>query len=125
VVGGLRQIAFVLAVPDDHSSTRLLKHRNITLFALFVGFGLALFLTLTNSWFGEFFSTALTLFCLGSGIFIARRIGWRRLFSRPERALTGKSPVYWVMILIWVVLPVAYFLSPLASDLCCRGRNRL
>jgi hypothetical protein len=104
-------------VPDDHSSTRLLKHRSITLFALFVGLGLALFLTLTNSWFGEFFSTALTLFFLGSGIFIARRIGWHRLFSRPERPLMGNSPVYWAMLLTWVVLLIAYFLSPLASDL--------
>ncbi len=113
----MRKIAFVLAVPDDHSIIRLLKHRNITIFALFVGFGLALFLTLTNSWFEEFFSTALTLFFLGSGIFIARRIGWRRFFSRPESALVGNSPVYWAMILIWVVLPICYFLSPLASDL--------
>lgn len=62
-------------MPNDHSSTRLLKHRNSTIFALFVGFGLALFLTLTNSWFGEFVSTTLTLFFLASGIFIARRIG--------------------------------------------------
>ena len=114
----MRPIVFVRAVPDDHSSTRLLKHRNITIFALFVGFGLALFLTLTNSWFGEFVSTALTLFFLGSGIFIARSTGWRRVFSRPEGGLDGNLPVYWVMILIWVVvLPVAYFLSPLASDL--------
>jgi hypothetical protein len=98
-------------VPDDRSSARLLKHRNITIIALFVGFGLALFLTLTNSWFGEFFSTALTLFFLGSGIFIARRIAWHHLFSR------GNSTVYWAIILIWVVLPVAYFLSPLTSNL--------
>ena len=40
-----------------------------------------------------------------------------RLFSRPERALVDKSPAYWAMILIWVVLPGAYFLSPLALDL--------
>lgn len=115
--GGLRHITFVLAVLDDHSSTRLLKHRNITILALFVGFGLALFLTFTNSWFGEFFSTALTLFFLGSGIFIAGRVGWQRLFSRPEQALMGNSPGYWTILLIWVVLAVAYFLSPLASDL--------
>jgi hypothetical protein len=36
-------------------------------------------------------STALTLFFLGSGIFIARRIAWHHLFSRPERALNCRN----------------------------------
>jgi hypothetical protein len=116
-LGGLRKLAFVLAVPDDHSSIRLLKHRNITIFALFVGFGLALFLTLTNSWFGEFFSTALTLFFLGSGIFIARRIGWHRFFFAPGERIGGQLARLLGHDPHLVVLPISYFLSPLASDL--------
>ena len=110
----MRRITIALAESDNQRITRLVNHRNVTLFALFVGFGLALFLTLTNSWFSELFSTGLTIFFAGSGVFVANRIGWRRLVARSAAQSIG---IYLVMFLVWLVLPVAYFLSPLASDL--------
>lgn len=113
----MRQITIRLASANVYSRSRERKRRNVTLFALFVGFGLVLFLTLTNGWFGEFISTTLTLFFSGAGIFLASHVGWRRLFSRSGAIHAGGPLTYSGMFLLWLVLPVGYFCSPLAADL--------
>lgn len=113
----MRQITIRMASANVYSRSRARKHRNVTLFALFVGLGLVLFLTLTDGWFGEFVSTALTLFFSGAAIFLASDIGWRRLFSRSGAIHTGNSLIYSGMLLLWLILPVCYFFSPLAADL--------